>query len=106
MDNEGGIMKSYSNWIANTTNTTWKHRHNPNVIVRIRSNFSFPHWHVKYLVYHSHPAPNNGAIMQEPEGAMNMESARKKAEKHLLHWSNSSVWKQDSDYGRIGKTGA
>jgi len=93
-------MTQYPNWIANSTNTVWKHRHNHNVVVAI----------VKascgYKIFHSHPGPNNSAIMQQPEGAMSMESARKRAEKHLLHWSESRLWKQDSDYGRLGKTGA
>lgn len=99
-------MTSYPNWNVNSSKTTYKHKSNPNVVVLIRPNMSFPNWRAKYLIYHSHPASNNTAIMQQPEGAMSMESARKRAEKHLLHWSESSVWKQDSDYGRLGKTGA
>jgi hypothetical protein len=77
----------------------WKHRHNHNVIVSIVKS---PRG---YLIYHSHPAPH-GAIMQEPEGAMNMKNARERAEKHLLHWSDISLWKQDRDYGKIGIRGA
>ena len=98
-------MTHYPNWISNSTNTTWKHRHNPNVVVRIRPNLSFPHWNVKYLIYHSHPASGNTAIMQEPEGAMNMENARKRVEKHLDHWSDWKVWKSDPDYNSVGKRG-
>ena len=91
------------NWTENSDKTTYKHKANRNVVVLIRRN---PSGYPKYLIFHSHPGPNNTAIMQQPEGAMSMESARKRAEKHLLHWSESSVWKQDSDYGRLGKTGA
>ena len=98
-------MIQYPNWIANSTNTVWKHRNNPNVVVRIRPNMSFPNWHVKYLIYHSHPAKNNTAIMQEPEGAMSMKSARERAERHLKHWENSRLWKFDPDWNRLGKRG-
>jgi len=90
-------MTQYPNWIANSTNTTWKHRHNHNVIVSI---IKSPRG---YFIYHSHPGPNNTAIMQEPEGAMNMKSARGRAEKHLQHWQNSDLWTQDKDFGRLGK---
>ena len=96
-------MTQYPNWITNSTNTVWKHRHNPNVVVKIRPNFSFPKWHVKYLIFHSHPAPYNTAIMQEPEGAMTMKSARERAEKHLRHWERSDLWSQDKDFGHLGK---
>jgi hypothetical protein len=96
-------MTQYPNWISNSTNTMWKHKNNPNVIVRIRPNMSFPNWHVKYLVYHSHPAKNNTAIMQEPEGAMNMKNARERAGRHLKHWSDSTRWSSDVDFGRMGK---
>ena len=93
-------MTSYPNWIANSTNTAWKHRHNHNVIVAIvKVNDS-------YHVFHSHPGPNNTAVMQEYEVARSMKSARGRAEKHLSHWSNYKIWKQDSDYGKIGVRGA
>jgi hypothetical protein len=96
-------MIQYPNWIANSTNTVGKHRNNPNVVVRIRPNMSFPNWHVKYLIYHSHRAKNNTAIMQEPEGAMSMKSARGRAEKHIRHWQTSQNWSKDKDYGRLGR---
>lgn len=99
MDNKGGIMKSYSNWIANTTNTTWKHRHNPKVVVTIVKTNGY------YHVFHSHPGPNNTAIMQEYEVARSMKSARERAERHLTHWSNYKNWPMDKDFGKIGIRG-
>jgi hypothetical protein len=59
----------------------------------------------KYFVYHSHPAPDGRAVMQEPEGAMSMGSARAKCEKHLKHWSKSILWQADPDFARVGKRG-
>ena len=98
-------MTAYTNWISNSTNTAWKHRHNNKVVVAILPNETNPHMG-KYLIYHSHPGPNNTAIMQLPEGAMSMESARKKAEKHLRHWQKETLWRSDADWNKLGKTGA
>ena len=70
-------MTSYPNWNVNSSKTTYKHKSNPDVVVLIRPNMSFPNWRAKYLIYHSHPASNNTAVMQQPEGAMSMESARR-----------------------------
>jgi hypothetical protein len=52
------------NWTENSDKTTYKHKDNPNVVVLIRRNIhgGSP----KYFVYHSHPANNGKAIMQEP----------------------------------------
>ena len=90
-------MIQYPNWISNSTNTVWKHRHNHNVIVSIIKTSR------GYNIFHSHPAPNNTAIMQEPEGAMNMKNARGRAERHLRHWSLSENWLKDKDFGRLGR---
>ena len=91
------------NWTENSDKTTYKHKDNPNVVVLIRRNIhgNSP----KYFVYHSHPAPGGRAIMQEPEGAMSMESARKKAEMHMRHWNLQSAWYTDRDYNRLGARG-
>jgi hypothetical protein len=90
-------MTQYSNWTTNSTNTTWKHKSNPKVIVSIVKTYR------GYNIYHSHPAPYNTAIMQEPEGAMTMKSARERAEKHLRHWTLSENWTKDKDFGKMGK---
>ena len=93
-------MTEYKNWISNSTNTSWKHRHNHNVIVAIvKVNDS-------YHVFHSHPGPNNTAVMQQYEVARSMKSARERAEKHLSHWSDSSRWSMDRDFGKLGARGA
>jgi len=91
------------NWTENSDKTTYKHKDNPNVVVLIRRNIhgNSP----KYFVYHSHPAPGGRAIMQEPEGAMSMESARERAERHVRHWERSDLWKSDRDYNRLGARG-
>jgi hypothetical protein len=57
-----------------------------------------------YHVYHSHPGPNT-TIMQEYEVARTMKSARERAEKHLLHWSDYKKWSLDKDFGKMGKRG-
>ena len=93
-----------NNWTENLSKTTYKHKSNPYVVVLIRRNIHSNN--PKYFVLHSHPAPNNRAIMQEPEGAMSMESARKKAEKHLKHWGNYQTWQSDPDWNKLGKKGA
>jgi hypothetical protein len=93
-------MTAYTNWISNSTNTAWKHRHNHNVIVAI---VKTPRG---YNIFHSHPGPHGTAIMQEFEVARSMKSARERAEKHLSHWSNYKIWKQDGDFGRLGARGA
>ena len=92
------------NWNESVDKTTYKHKDNPNVVVLIRRNLrgNSP----KYFVWHSHPASGRSAIMQEPEGAMSMESARMRAERHVRHWENSNLWTKDSDYNRVGKRGA
>lgn len=90
------------NWIENADKTVYKHKANPRVVVIIRKN---PSNYPKYLIYHSHPAPRGHAIMQEPEGAMTMESARKRAEKHVLHWNDNTVWYKDEDFGKVGAKG-
>jgi hypothetical protein len=43
--------------------------------------------------------------MQEPEGALTMVSARKKAEMHMRHWNVSNLWSKDIDYNRLGARG-
>jgi len=88
------------NWTENSDKTTYKHKANRNVVVLIRRN---PSGHPKYLIFHSHPAEGGKAIMQEPEGANTMESARKRAEKHMRHWERSSMWTMDKDFNKIGK---
>ena len=93
-------MTSYPNWIANSTNTVWKHRANNKVVVAIIKSLNGH----GYLIYHSHPAPH-GAIMQEPEGAMNMKNARERAERHLKHWENSDLWRSDPDWNKMGVRG-
>lgn len=93
-----------NNWIENKDKTTYKHKDNHNVVVLIRRNLHGDN--PKYFVWHSHPAPGGRAVMQEAEGANSMESARKRAEKHVRHWENSSMWKQDPDYSKLGKRGA
>lgn len=92
-----------NNWTENTNKTTYKHKSNPYVVVLIRRNIHSNN--PKYFVLHSHPAPNNRAIMQEPEGANSMESARKKAEMHMKHWNSVDAWRSDDDYGRLGMRG-
>ncbi len=91
-------MTHYPNWISNSTNTIWKHRHNPRVVVAIVKTNGY------YHVFHSHPGPNK-AIMQEYEVARTMKSARERAEKHLDHWSDYKIWPMDKDYNKIGKRG-
>lgn len=92
------------NWTENSDKTTYKHKANRNVVVLIRRNIHGDS--PKYFVWHSHPAPNGRAVMQEPEGAMSMESARKKAEMHMRHWNESgAAWLRDSDYGKLGQRG-
>ena len=90
------------NWIENADKTVYKHKANPRVVVIIRKN---PSNYPKYLIYHSHPAPRGHAIMQEPEGALTMASARKKAEMHMRHWNVSNLWSKDIDYNRLGARG-
>ena len=92
------------NWTENSDKTTYKHKDNLNVVVLIRRNLhgNSP----KYFVYHSHPGINGSAIMQEPEGAMSMESARKRAERHVRHWNDEKLWRGDKDFNRLGKKGA
>ena len=97
-------MTSYPNWISNSTNTAWKHRHNPRVIVAIVKTEMSPYGN--YNIFHSHPGPHGTAIMQEYETTKTMSAARERAEKHLSHWRDWKVWKQDSDYGKLGKKGA
>jgi hypothetical protein len=92
-----------NNWTENTTKTTYKHKENKNVVVLIRRNIHSNN--PKYFVYHSHPAPNGGSVMQEPEGAMSMESARKKADMHMRHWNLKTSWVLDSEYGKLGARG-
>ena len=89
------------NWNENKTKMIYTHKKDSNVIVLIRKN---PTNHPKYLVFHSHPGPDR-TIMQEPEGALNMASARKKADMHMRHWSDPSKWKLDPDYGKMGARG-
>jgi hypothetical protein len=91
------------NWNENSDKTTYKHKSNPNVVVLIRRNLhgNSP----KYFVWHSHPASGGSAIMQEPEGALTMASARKKAEMHMRHWNVSNLWSKDIDYNRLGARG-
>ena len=91
------------NWTENSNKTTYKHKDNRSVVVLIRRNLGGDN--PKYFVYHSHPAPGNRAIMQEPEGAMTMESARKRAERHIHHWNDSAIWKFDPDYAKMGSRG-
>ena len=98
MDNKGGMMTSYPNWIANSINTTWKHRHNPRVVVAI---VKTPRG---YNIFHSHPGPNT-AVMQEYEVAKTMKSARERAEKHLDHWSEWRNWRKDPDWNKMGVRG-
>jgi hypothetical protein len=93
-----------NNWTENLSKTTYKHKSNPSVVVLIRRNLHGES--PKYFVYHSHPAPGGRAVMQEVEGAMSMESARRKAEKHMRHWENPQLWKSDGDYAKLGKRGA
>ena len=88
------------NWTENKDKTTYKHKANRNVVVLIRRN---PSGYPKYLIFHSHPGPNNTAVMQESEGANTMESARKRAEKHMRHWNLESGWRSDPDWNKIGK---
>ena len=97
-------MKSYPNWTSNATNTIWKHKANPKVMVAILKNTTHPNMG-KYLIFHSHPGPNGTAIVQDPEGARSMEAAREKAERHLEHWGPEEYWKSDPGYGRMGKRG-
>ena len=92
-----------NNWTENKDKTTYKHKDNRNVVVLIRRNLHGDN--PKYFIWHSHPAPNGGAVMQEPEGAMSMESARRRAEKHVLHWNLESGWRSDPDYSRLGARG-
>ncbi len=96
-------MTPYSNWITNSTNTFWKHKANPKVIVAIVKTEMSPYGH--YNIFHSHPGPNRTAIMQKYETARTMKNAREKAEKHLRHWSLSENWKSDPDYGKMGIRG-
>ena len=42
-------MTEYKNWISNSTNTSWKHRHNHNVIVAIVKTLA------DIIIFHSHP---------------------------------------------------
>ena len=93
------------NWIENKSKTRWRHKKNPNVFVLIRKNIELEPGSPKYLVFHTHPGPGTHTIMQGAEGALTMESARKKANKHLRHWGPSENWSQDPDYGKIGKVG-
>lgn len=97
-------MKSYPNWTSNATNTIWKHKANPKVMVAILPNTTHKNMG-KYLIFHSHPGPNGTAIVQDPEGARSMEAARERAERHLLHWGPEEYWKSDPGYGRMGKRG-
>jgi hypothetical protein len=91
------------NWNENTDKTTYRHKDNPYVVVTIRRNrmSNSP----KYFVGHSHPAPGGRSVMQVAEGAMTMESARRKAERHMRHWNDSSQWRLDEDYGKMGARG-
>lgn len=89
------------NWNANKTKMIYTHKKDPNVFVLIRKNLdNYP----KYLVFHAHPGPER-TITQEPEGALTMASARKKAEMHMKHWNDPTKWKSDPDYGKVGQRG-
>jgi hypothetical protein len=94
-------MTSYPNWLANSTNTVWKHRHNPRVIVAIVKTEMSPYG--RFNIFHSHPGPNGTAVIQEYETARTMAGARERAEKHLRHWTLSENWTKDKDFGRMGK---
>jgi hypothetical protein len=95
-------MSEYPNWNENKAKTIYTHKKNPNVFVAIRLNTE-PR--PKYLIIHSHPGPGNHTVVQPSEGAMNMKSARERAERHLKHWGPHDAWKNDPDYGKIGARG-
>ena len=97
--------KLYPQWNHNSTHTIWKHKMNSKVMVAILPNTTHPSRFGKYLVFHSHPGANMTAIVQDPEGAMSMKSARERAEKHLDHWENPQMWSTDRDFNRFGKRG-
>ena len=96
-------MTPYKNWTSNSTNTFWKHKANPKVIVAIVKTKMSPYGH--YNVFHSHPGPNGTAVMQEYETAKTMKGARERAERHLKHWNLQCDWKKDKDYGKFGVRG-
>jgi hypothetical protein len=94
--------KLYPNWNHNSTHTIWKHKMNPKVMVAILPNTTHPRLG-KYLIFHSHPGPNGTAIVQDPEGALTMKSARERAERHLDHWAQHNLWSGDKDFGKMGR---
>lgn len=91
------------NWTENSDKTVYRHKANPKVMVAILPNPLDNRG--KYFVFHAHPAPNGGAVMQPKEYAKDMSSARKKAEMHMRHWNDSTKWKEDPDYGKMGQVG-
>ena len=92
-----------NNWIANKAETYYYHKDNHKVIVAITP--TIPRGN--YNVFHAHPGPHNTSVPQPLETALNMVGARKKAQKHLLHWNaGGAAWSKDPDYAKVGKKGA
>jgi len=91
-----------NNWLSNKTETYYYHKDNHKVIVAITP--TIPRG--RYQVFHSHPGVGGSSVPQELETALNMASARKKADKHMRHWNDSRKWRSDPDYGKKGLKGA
>jgi len=86
------------NWTANRSETVYKHKHNPKMVVKIIK--SHDPENAKYFVYHTHPGFNGIVIPQKMERATTMKRARELVIPHLHHWDNHLGWASDPDFGK------
>ena len=69
----------------------WQHRHNPSMKVKIFLNRINPR-RGKYFIYHTHATRTTKVVPQELESADTLKVAREKAEVHLRHWNDETLW--------------
>lgn len=94
-------------WIETPDKRMWRHKFNPMMAVAIEPVSKYDPDKApnrKYRILHTHPTivrrGLSSVIVQSPEYAETMESAREKAYVHLRHWNNENLWVFDKDFGR------
>jgi hypothetical protein len=86
------------NWTANKKETTYAHKFNPNMVVKILK--SHDPVNASYFIYHTHPGYNGIVIPQKMERATTKKRARELVIPHLHHWDDHKKWMTDPDFGK------